>query len=452
MLCSCGSANCEDDGDTPAVTETQRRSSEIKVRFDEIDNVPQKKIFAQAKSRDKVFFVVSKVHPEHLNVYEPSGQDTLLLATYPVCLAKNYGPKQRKGDNKTPECSMAQPFYICQIQNSSTWTHDFKDGRGSIPSYGNWFLRLATPGFSGIGIHGSTNNRESIKAGRGSEGCIRLLDEDIIHLKENYVSQGIKVVVLAEGQGPLPFEEKAMLKTGAFKMVEVKDTLPVATDSSLFALNDSLATPGAVADSSVIANPSVIAVSNVIAGSTGNPQAPSVIAGSTGNPQDGKNAAEKAQPGQKEKSGAKEASGVKSPADASQNAEKAVEKGSDGKNAAKNAAEKSQSASKDKASKGASPAGKTPSKAEPEKRFSSENVEIAVQHKVEKNYPDKVTVSGSRQRLRVGGPTGSIYANSAGKAICPSAGAELECLGVEGNYYKVRFNGKELYINKASVK
>ena len=433
MLCSCASANCEDDGDTPAVTETQRRRSEIEVRFDVIDNVPRKKIFAQAKNRDKVFFVVSKVHPEHLNVYEPSGQDTLLLATYPVCLAKNYGPKQRKGDNKTPECSMAQPFYICQIQNSSTWTHDFKDGRGSIPSYGNWFLRLATPGFSGIGIHGSTNNRESIKAGRGSEGCIRLLDEDIIHLKENYVSQGIKVVVLAEGQGPLPFEEKAMLKTGAFKMVEVKDTLPAAADSSLFALNDSLAVPGTVADSAVNANPSVIA------GSTGNPQTLSVMPGSTGNPQD-----PRSEPRVTQAVKGKAQPAIANP---SVNANPSVIAGSTGN------------------PKGASPAGKnpsviagstgnpqTPSKAEPEKRFSSENVEIAVQHKVEKNYPDKVTVSGSRQRLRVGGPTGSIYANSAGKAICPSAGAELECLGVEGNYYKVRFNGKELYINKASVK
>ena len=36
---------------------------------------------------------------------------------------------------------------------------------------------------SGIGIHGSTNNESSVP-GRGSEGCIRLRDDDLIQLKE----------------------------------------------------------------------------------------------------------------------------------------------------------------------------------------------------------------------------------------------------------------------------
>ena len=59
-------------------------------------------------------------------------------------------------------------------------------------------------------MHGSTNNRESIKIGRGSEGCIRLLDEDIIHLKENYAQVGTKVIILPEDHGPLPFETRAI--------------------------------------------------------------------------------------------------------------------------------------------------------------------------------------------------------------------------------------------------
>ncbi len=102
---------------------------------------------------------------------------------------------------------MQNPFKITQIQDASKWTHDFGDGRGSILAYGAYFLRLETPGHSGIGIHGSTNNRESVP-GRGSEGCIRLLDEDIIDLRKNYAYVGMKVVIKAEDVGLLPFEKK----------------------------------------------------------------------------------------------------------------------------------------------------------------------------------------------------------------------------------------------------
>lgn len=173
------------------------------------DGMPARIVFAEAKNRERCFFVVSKVAPVHLSVYEKNGTDTVLLAIYPACVARNLGQKQRKGDNKTPESWPGKPFRISQIQPSSSWCHDFGDGRGSIPAYGAWFLRLVTPGFSGIGIHGSTGNRESLLAGRGSEGCIRLLDEDIIHLKEHYARVGTPVTILPEGQGPLPFETAA---------------------------------------------------------------------------------------------------------------------------------------------------------------------------------------------------------------------------------------------------
>ncbi|MBQ1582906.1 MAG: L,D-transpeptidase [Prevotella sp.] len=48
-----------------------------------------------------------------------------------------------------------------------------------------------------IGIHGSTNNESSVP-GRGSEGCIRLRDDDLIQLKENYAFVGMKVVILPD--------------------------------------------------------------------------------------------------------------------------------------------------------------------------------------------------------------------------------------------------------------
>ena len=167
-------------------------------------------IYEEARDKSNCFFVVSKLHPEHLSVYEARERDTVVLAVYPVCLAKNKGNKQRAGDNKTPESYPGEPFYITQIQDSSQWRHDFGDGRGSIPAYGHWFMRLYTPGFKGIGIHGSTNNRESIQQGRGSEGCVRLLDEDIIHLKEHYARVGTPVIILPEESAPLPFESKAL--------------------------------------------------------------------------------------------------------------------------------------------------------------------------------------------------------------------------------------------------
>lgn len=171
-------------------------------------------VFGSATDKSNCLFVVSKVHPEHLSVYEAVGGDTVLLATYPVCVGKNKGQKQETGDCKTPESFPGEPFYIKQIQDASKWKHDFGDGRGKILAYGAWFLRLETPGFSGIGIHGSTGNRESIDLGRGSEGCVRMLDEDIMHLHDNYAVKGTTVIILPEGKGPLPFERRAMAARG----------------------------------------------------------------------------------------------------------------------------------------------------------------------------------------------------------------------------------------------
>ena len=157
------------------------------------------------KSTKSSFIVISK-KDLNLRVYDVVKGDTVLLQELPVCLRKNKGHKQRKGDMKTPESPKAKPFRISQIQNASSWHHDFKDGRGSIKAYGNWFLRLATPGHSGIGIHGSTNNEKSVP-GRASEGCIRLLDADIITLKEKYAYVGMPVIIKTENEGLYPWEK-----------------------------------------------------------------------------------------------------------------------------------------------------------------------------------------------------------------------------------------------------
>ena len=157
------------------------------------------------KSTKSSFIVISK-KDLNLRVYDVVKGDTVLLQEFPACLSKSKGNKQRKGDMKTPESPKGKPFRISQIQNASSWHHDFKDGRGSIKAYGNWFLRLATPGHSGIGIHGSTNNEKSVP-GRASEGCIRLLDADIITLKEKYAYVGMPVIIKTENEGLYPWEK-----------------------------------------------------------------------------------------------------------------------------------------------------------------------------------------------------------------------------------------------------
>lgn len=153
------------------------------------------------------FIVISKKELR-LKVYarQKKGGDTVLVARYPVCLSRALGQKHGSGDMRTPESEPGKPFKIKQIQDASDWHHDFGDGRGSILSYGHWFMRLETP-FSGIGIHGSTNNEDKMP-GRDSEGCIRLRDSDLLHLVANYARPGMTVTIKAEAQGQLPFETR----------------------------------------------------------------------------------------------------------------------------------------------------------------------------------------------------------------------------------------------------
>jgi lipoprotein-anchoring transpeptidase ErfK/SrfK len=108
---------------------------------------------------------------------------------YGVAVGKNIGDKERVGDMRTPEGE----FPIVQIQNSSGWTHDFHDGKGKTRgAYGPYFIRLGTPGWSGIGIHG-THAPGSIGTDV-TEGCIRLNNNDIAELK-SLVKIGDKVVI-----------------------------------------------------------------------------------------------------------------------------------------------------------------------------------------------------------------------------------------------------------------
>ena len=112
------------------------------------------------------------------------------LHEWRIAVGNAPGDKQRVGDNRTPNGT----FKIRQIQDSSKWTYDFKDGSGPVEgAYGPWFIRLYTPPWTGIGIHG-THNPDSIGS-RASEGCIRMKNEDVAELKK-MVKLGMPVIIV----------------------------------------------------------------------------------------------------------------------------------------------------------------------------------------------------------------------------------------------------------------
>ena len=126
------------------------------------------------------------VKSEHA-LYVMDGKKT--LEKFGVAIGKNHGDKQKAGDCRTPEGN----FSVQRIQDAHTWTHDFKDGKGVIAgAYGPCFIRLKT-GWNGIGIHG-THDPASIGTD-ATEGCIRLLNDNVAKLKSKYVRPGTKVVI-----------------------------------------------------------------------------------------------------------------------------------------------------------------------------------------------------------------------------------------------------------------
>lgn len=142
--------------------------------------------------------VIARYHPDMSKglIYISKAELTLTLTdpmgnvvvTYPIACGKSFGQKHVMGDMKTPE----GVFTLQQMQDASTWGHDFHDGKGFIRhAYGPWFLRLKT-GFNGIGIHG-THAPESIGT-RATEGCIRLANSDIADLHDR-VTLGMTVII-----------------------------------------------------------------------------------------------------------------------------------------------------------------------------------------------------------------------------------------------------------------
>lgn len=118
-----------------------------------------------------------------------------VIETFGCALGKNTGDKEKSGDMKTPNGT----FKVIEVCDASYWTHDFKDGKGEIKgAYGPWFFYLDTNEKSkgqwdGIGIHG-THDPASIGT-LASEGCIRLLNDNVELLKTKYIKVGTMVTI-----------------------------------------------------------------------------------------------------------------------------------------------------------------------------------------------------------------------------------------------------------------
>ena len=181
-------------------------SLKVELTFDKDSlGLPVRRVHDQALCRDSVFFVISKIHQEHICVYEKRQRDTVLLAAYPCCLSANRGQKTFDGDCRTPESWPRKPFRIVRISDLRRLNQITSEFR----MFGPFYHALYVPGVIGVGIHG-TNSPWSIARGRSSHGCIRLLNEDVTHMRDNYSQVGAEVIILPENKGPLPFEERAL--------------------------------------------------------------------------------------------------------------------------------------------------------------------------------------------------------------------------------------------------
>lgn len=148
--------------------------------------------FAQGQARNisKGDYILVEKSKHLLSHY----RDGSLLRSYSVAVGMNPKDKERVGDNATPEGH----FEINFIKDSSSWSHDFKDGKGEIPkAYGPYFMALYTGKqrtfagigtWTGIGIHG-THDPDSVGKD-ATEGCVRLRNEELLELHKEVKDKG----------------------------------------------------------------------------------------------------------------------------------------------------------------------------------------------------------------------------------------------------------------------
>ena len=146
---------------------------------------------------------------QHLVVIDPSPDAQLeniyrvtleKVETYRISTGRNPGPKERRGDSKTPENRRGEAFYIQSIENTQDWIDGFDNVRGAFGPYGARFdtldRRLAQYGNnrSPFLLHGT---HEPHKIGTpASHGCVRHRNEDLLSIVERgIVAVGTPVII-----------------------------------------------------------------------------------------------------------------------------------------------------------------------------------------------------------------------------------------------------------------
>lgn len=132
----------------------------------------------------RVILVVEK-NQHQLTVFSGDGP----IKSYRVAVGRNQGNKQSVGDLRTPE----GVFTVHRIHDARHWVHDFDDGKGVIAgAYGPIFIRLDTPPWKGIGLHG-THDDASLGTD-ATEGCIRMQNDELLELTA-MIDVGTTVIV-----------------------------------------------------------------------------------------------------------------------------------------------------------------------------------------------------------------------------------------------------------------
>lgn len=187
------------------VTETQKpqkTQEELAAEKKAKEEAEKKKLEAAEKAKREKALIKQNADQKKYSIFIKKSAYTLYLLdnkntvikSYDCTIGKNPGQKQKRGDMKTPTGT----FYVDEIDDASSWTHDFGDGKGEIKgAYGPWFISINTDEMSkgawgGIGIHGT--HKPNVMRAMDSEGCIRLQNQNVEELKQ-YVRVGTKVTI-----------------------------------------------------------------------------------------------------------------------------------------------------------------------------------------------------------------------------------------------------------------
>ena len=177
-------SNVQQAADTKDLEKAETKSTEVKSAEMQTPSNEQSTQTTDASKKSSQYTILIDKSDFSLTLKK----DDQVEKIYSVAIGKNSGQKQQSGDLRTPTGN----FTVDEIIDSSSWKHDFKDGKGEIEgAYGPWFISLET-GWEGIGIHG-THDPASIRT-MVSEGCIRMNNADVEELKAK-IELGAKVMI-----------------------------------------------------------------------------------------------------------------------------------------------------------------------------------------------------------------------------------------------------------------